>query len=558
MWWHKSVVYQVYPKSFYDSNGDGIGDLGGVISKLDYLEMLGIDILWLSPVYTSPMDDNGYDISDYYAIAPQFGTIDDMDRLIVEAAKRGIAIMMDIVVNHTSDEHPWFIESRSSIHNPKRDWYIWRDGATATLPPNNGESFFTGSAWERDEKTGQYYMHLFSKKQPDLNWKNPEVREEVYRMIRWWLDRGIKGVRLDAIDLISKPEKCINGNEGNNINGMEHWANGPDIDTYLREMNREVFSSYDVVTVGETSFADTKRAVAFTSPESKEMDMIFQFEHMHIDHGGEKGKWERVPLILVKLKSVLSRWQMELYGKGWNSLYWCNHDQPRIVSRFGNDESRYRVQSAKMLAAALHLMQGTPFVYQGEEIGMTNTLFDSIEDYDDIDTLNYYKKAVCEQGIEKEEVLQKIHWASRDNARTPMQWSGAKNGGFTTGVPWLKVNPNYRRINVTNALMDKDSVFYFYRELIRLRRNSPYSDLIAYGDYRQFYENAESVFVYLRTLGDKRILVICSFVKNEVAFTLPGELEGYKVSVILANYPDKKEPVKRMLRPYECVVVELL
>ncbi len=557
MWWHKSVVYQVYPKSFYDSNSDGIGDLPGIIKKLDYLAILGIDILWLSPVCVSPMYDNGYDVSDYYAIAPQFGTLEDMDRLIGEAAKRGIAIMMDIVVNHTSDEHPWFIESRSSITNPKRDWYIWRDGATEKLPPTNWESFFTGSAWELDEKTGQYYLHLFGRRQPDLNWENPLVRDEVYRMMRWWLDKGIKGIRLDAIDLISKPERYYDGKDGNTIRGMELWANGPNIDTYLKEMNREVFSLYDVVTVGETSFADTKRAVAFSSPERKEMDMIFQFEHLNLDHE-EIDKWERIPLDLVKLKRVMSRWQTELHGKGWNSLYWCNHDQPRIVSRFGSTDPRYRVQSAKMLAAALHLMQGTPFIYQGEEIGMTNAAFDSIEEYNDIDTLNYYTKAVEEHGIERKEALKKINRVSRDNARTPMQWSDEKNGGFTSAEPWLKVNPNCRSINVASALQDKDSVFYFYRKLVQLRRHSPYSDLIAYGDYREFCENNEAVFVYLRTLRDKRILVICSFVEYEVPFSLPFEFKHYKVSVILTNYSDRRELENGMLRPYESIVAELL
>ncbi len=562
-WWHKSVVYQIYPKSFYDSNGDGIGDIRGIIEKLDYLKELGIDIVWLSPVYKSPMHDNGYDISDYYSINPQFGTMRDMDTLIEEASKLGIGIMMDMVINHTSDEHPWFVESRSSRDNPKRNWYIWRDGkssggggAVKREPPNNWESFFTGSAWQFDEKSGQYYLHLFSPKQPDLNWENPDVRREIYKIMRWWLDKGIKGIRLDAVDLISKPEVYLDGKEEMKIKGMELWANGPKLHAYLQEMNEAVFSRYDIVTVGETSFADTEKAIIFSSSEGKELNMVFQFEHMGIDNNGME-KWIKVPLNLTKLKDVFGRWQIRLHGKGWNSLYWNNHDQPRIVSRFGNEEKEYRVKSAKMLATALHFMQGTPFIYQGEELGMTNQKFDSIDEFDDIDSINYYNRAIGELGISEEEALKRISWVSRDNARTPMQWSSKKNGGFSPGMPWLKINQNYKYINSEESLSDKDSVFYYYRELIRLRRNSRYSDIIAYGDFRQFYEKSNNLFVYLRSFSDERILVICNFFKEDISFAMPEELDGYRISVLMSNYSDRKVFTEYRIRSYESLVLYL-
>ncbi len=553
-WWHNAVVYQVYPRSFYDSNNDGIGDIRGIIEKLGYMQNLGVDILWLSPVYKSPMDDNGYDISDYYSISPEFGTLEDMEELIRKAGAFGLKIMMDVVVNHTSDEHPWFLESKNDRTNPKRDWYIWRDPSGDGGPPNNWISFFSGSTWEYDTKTEQYYLHLFSRKQPDLNWECSELREEIYKMINWWLGKGVMGLRLDVINGLSKPHDFRDGDPGTAMPGVELYMNGPDIHTYLREMNKKVFSLHNIVTVGETNFVDPLMAVEYTSPERKELDMVFQFEHMAVDHGAD-GKWDPVDVDFIRLKRVLSKWQNQLSGKGWNSLYWNNHDQPRAVSRFGND-GRYRIESAKMLATVIHLMQGTPFIYQGEEIGMTNCPFDSPDQYRDIETINYYRKALKDGKIPESRILENIGRVSRDNARTPMQWDSSNNAGFSNGEPWIKINPGFRDINVENALQDKNSVFYYYRKLIELRKSDRFGDLIVYGDYKLLLENHSSLFVYTRSFKGQKLTVICNFNEEKEFLSLKGDNIFSDTELILSNYPSRKfETDGFYLAPFESIVL---
>ncbi len=442
-WWKESVVYQIYPRSFNDSNGDGIGDIQGIISKLDYLKELGIDVVWLSPVYESPNDDNGYDISHYQKIMNEFGTMADWEEMLEEMHKRDIKLIMDLVVNHTSDEHPWFIESKQSKDNPYRDYYIWRSPQNGH-EPNNWESVFSGPAWEYDEQTGEYYLHIFSKKQPDLNWEHQPLREDVYDMMKFWLDKGIDGFRMDVINFISKHPELPDGEQGPKDafgDGSPYFMNGPRIHEFLQEMNQEVLSKYDVMTVGEMPGVTPEQAIDYTADHRDELNMVFTFEHMDLD-SGSGGKWDLKPLQLTDLKDTLAHWQKALESEGWNSLYWNNHDQPRIVSRFG-DDGAYRVESAKMLGTCLHMMKGTPYIYQGEEIGMTNVSFASIEDYEDIETLNMYKDKVEEQGQAVEEVMKSIHVKGRDNARTPMQWDASEHGGFTTGTPWLRVNPNY-------------------------------------------------------------------------------------------------------------------
>ncbi len=470
-WWKESVVYQIYPRSFMDSNGDGIGDLRGIISKLDYLQKLGIDVVWLSPVYESPNDDNGYDISDYRKIMTEFGTMEDWEELLHEMHKRNIKLMMDLVVNHTSDEHNWFIESRKSKDNPYRDYYIWRSGKEGK-EPNNWESAFSGSAWQYDETTDEYYLHLFSKKQPDLNWDNEQVRKDVYDMMKFWFEKGIDGFRMDVINFISKEEglPTVETEEKGYVSGHQYFMNGPNIHTYLHEMNREVLSKYDIMTVGEMPGVTTEEAKLYTAEERQELQMVFQFEHMDLD-SGEGGKWDIKPYSLLTLKQNLTKWQKALEYTGWNSLYWNNHDQPRVVSRFGNDTT-YRIEAAKMLATVLHMMKGTPYIYQGEEIGMTNVRFDSINEYRDIETLNMYREKVIERGENEEQVMQSIYVKGRDNARTPMQWNQDKHAGFTTGEPWIRVNPNYKEINVEQALQDSESIFYYYKKLIELRKKT--------------------------------------------------------------------------------------
>src|SRR4051794_37694276 len=507
-WWQRSVVYQIYPRSFSDSNGDGIGDLKGIIGRLDYLQQLGVDMVWLSPIYKSPNDDNGYDISDYQGIMDEFGTLADWEELLAEMHRRGLRLVMDLVVNHTSDEHAWFVESRQSKENPYRDYYIWPPGKNGH-EPNNWESFFSGSAWQHDPATDEYYLHLFSKKQPDLNWENPNLRQDVFAMMRWWLDRGIDDFRMDVITFISKvpglPDAPVTG-PGPYQRGDHYFVQGPRLLEYLGEMRREVLSRYDIITAGEAPMATTEHAVDLTDAENGPLNMLFQFEHMDLDsdHTAPTGKWGLGPMELEELKRAMGRWQSGLAGRGWNSLYLSNHDQPRPVSRFG-DEGEHRVVSAKLLATFLHLLQGTPYIYQGEEIGMTNVRFASIDDYRDIETLNMYREFVDERAMDRNAVMAMIHAKSRDNARTPMQWDGSANAGFTTGIPWIDVNPNYATINVERALSDPDSILHHYRTLIRLQKEN---SVVVHGRYEPLLENHPQIYAFTRILADDRLLVI--------------------------------------------------
>lgn len=463
--WKKKVIYQIYPKSFYDSNGDGIGDIQGIIQKLDYLSSLGIDYIWITPIYESPQKDNGYDVSDYFKIDPIYGTMDDFDELVREAHKRGIGIMMDMVLNHTSTEHQWFKQSRQSKDNPYRDYYIWKKPVDGR-EPNNWQSKFGGSAWEYDPQTEEYYLHLFDKHQADLNWENEEVRQNVYDIVRFWLDKGVDGLRLDVINLISKDQEFPVDEHGD---GKKFYTDGPRVHEYLQEMNREVFSQYDIITVGEMSSTTIDHCIQYTHPDRNELDMVFNFHHLKVDYPNFQEKWELGEFELRSLKQVLSEWQTEMAkGGGWSALFWCNHDQPRIVSRFGNDQD-YWTESAKMLATTLHLMRGTPYIFQGEEIGMTNPNFSDINDYRDVETLNFYQ-IMKEKGKDEKEIMEIIQSRSRDNGRTPMQWDDSVNGGFTTGTPWIKVADNFQSINVENALADKNSILYHYRKLIEIRK----------------------------------------------------------------------------------------
>ena len=534
-WWHSSVVYQIYPRSFKDSNGDGIGDINGIREKLDYLKELGIDVIWLSPVYKSPNDDNGYDISDYCDIMDEFGTMEDMDNLLKEANERGIKILMDLVVNHTSDEHKWFIEAKKSKDNEYRDYYIWRDKVEGHEPNELG-SCFSGSAWQYDETTGQYYLHLFSKKQPDLNWENEKVRNEVYKMMNFWVDKGIGGFRMDVIDLIGKvPDEMITGN-------------GPKLHEYLQEMNKAALEGKDLLTVGETWGATPDIAKLYSNPGRKELSMVFQFEHIGLDQIEGKEKWDVKSLELLDLKKVLSKWQTELEGQGWNSLFWNNHDLPRIVSRWGNDKE-YRIESAKMLATLLHGMKCTPYIYQGEELGMTNVRFDDINDYNDIESLNMYKDRLS-KGYSHEEIMESIYAKGRDNARTPMQWDDSENAGFTTGTPWLAVNKNYDKINAKQCLQDENSIFNHYKKLIDIRKNN---DTIIYGDYKLLCEDDENIFAYVRELNGDKILVVCNFYDKDVEFKFDGDFNYSKV--LLSNYNDSSKMIEKLkLRPYEAVM----
>ena len=547
-WWQRAVVYQVYPRSFYDSNGDGIGDLNGVRAKLDYIRRLGVDVIWLNPIYKSPNDDNGYDISDYRAIMDEFGTMEDFDRLLAEAHEKGLRIVMDLVVNHTSDEHPWFIESRKSAESPYRDYYIWREGKDGN-PPNNWGASFRGSAWERCEETGMYYLHTFSQKQPDLNWENETVRGEVYDLMRFWLDKGIDGFRMDVINYISKTPEMPDGPMMNRLYGnfRPYCLNGPRVHEFLQEMNREVLSHYDVMTVGETPGVSVEQAQRYTGPDEHELNMVFQFAHVNLDYD-ENGKWtlKRVPL--DGLRRVLSEWQTGLHGKGWNSLYLNNHDQPRMVSRFGDDSTEaLRSASAKMLGVLMHMMQGTPYVYQGEELGMTNVAFPDISDYRDIDTLNAWNEMTGELGVSPEHMMACIHRRSRDNARTPMQWSAAPNAGFTTGTPWIGVNPNYETINAEAQENDPDSVLCFYRRLIALRRELP---IITEGDYTLLLADHPQVFAYQRSWQGQRLYVICSF--SAQTFDAPEILPYCGGRLLLCNYAPDGDT--QTLRPYEARV----
>lgn len=552
-WWKKSVVYQIYPRSFCDSDGDGIGDLNGITGKLDYLKELGADVIWLSPVYESPNDDNGYDISDYQAVMKDFGTMADFDRMLEEIHARGMKLVMDLVVNHTSDEHPWFQESRKGKDNPYRDYYIWKKPKEGK-EPNNWGSCFGGPAWEYEESSGEYYLHLFSVKQPDLNWENPQVRREVYRMMNWWLDKGVDGFRMDVISLISKDPDFPDGPAG--ITGyaaFNYCANGPRVHEYLQEMRREVLDGRDTITVGECSGVTLEEALKYASCDGKELSMVFQFEHVDLDFDEKGNKWTDRKCRLTELKEVLSRWQTGLYGRAWNSLFWCNHDQPRVVSRFGNDSPEYREVSAKMLAVCLHMMQGTPYIYQGEELGMTNVPFKGIADFRDLDSINAYWELTGKGIFKEEEMLRFLRYKSRDNARTPMQWDASPNAGFTEGEPWIMVNPNYGEINAADQIGREDSVFSFYKELVKLRKEKP---VIVNGEYRLLDPESEDVFVYERSFHEEHLLVVCSFAEKELLWRLPEKMAGQAAKRVIGNYEGQQWGPELMLRPYEASVWE--
>lgn len=551
-WWKESVVYQIYPRSFMDSNGDGIGDIKGITSKLDYLKELGIDVIWLSPVYQSPNDDNGYDISDYQTIMQEFGNMEDFDEMLAAAHERGIKIMMDLVVNHTSDEHRWFVESRKSKDNPYRDYYIWRD-AKDGREPNNWGSCFGGSAWQYDETTDMYFLHLFSKKQPDLNWDNKVVRREVFDMMTWWLEKGVDGFRMDVISMISKvpglpdgpkDKDALYGDFGPSV------INGPHVHDYLKEMRKEVLSKFDTITVGETSGVTVEEAVKYAADDESELNMVFQFEQNDLD-GGEHGKWNLNKIYLPDLKAVLNRWQTYLEGKAWNSLYWSNHDQPRIVSRLGNDTEAYRELSAKMLATCLHMMKGTPYIYQGEELGMTNVPFASMDEFRDIESINAYREYTENGIIAPEDMMKYLNYKSRDNARTPMQWSDEENGGFTKGTPWIKINPNYTTINAREQMEREDSVFHYYQQLISLRKKEP---VIVYGTFALLMPEDEDIFMYTRTYEQEKLLVICNFSQKERELEIPEEWE--RGTILLGNYKDAAVGRKMCLRDYEAIVIK--
>ena len=557
-WWQSAVVYQIYPRSFADGNGDGVGDLAGIVARLDYLARLGVDVLWLSPIYRSPQDDAGYDISDYQDIDPLFGTLEEFDRLLAAAHERGLKLIMDLVVNHTSDEHPWFVESRSSTDNARRNWYWWRPPRTGTsagdpgAEPSNWQAAFSGSAWELDDATGEYYLHLFSRKQPDLNWENPEVRRAIYSMMRWWLDRGVDGFRMDVINMISKDPSLPDGPQigaGPLGDGTASFMTGPRVHEFLHEMYGEVFAgrTAQLLTVGEMPTVTVEQARLFTDPARQEVDMVFQFEHVDLD-SGPGGKWDVAPLRLVDLKTSFGRWQAGLGAVGWNSLYWDNHDQPRAVSRFGIDDPRFRVRSAKLLATVLHLHRGTPYVYQGEELGMTNAGFTRIDDYRDIESVNYFAEATA-AGAEPEQLLAALRVKSRDNARTPVQWDDSANAGFSIGMPWLAVNPNYPQINAADQVSDPDSVFTHYQRVIALRHSE---EVVARGDFTMLLPDDPTVYAFIRRLGDVELLVLANFSDDEAtaAAAMRGASDWSGTELLLGNYPGPT-PTGLVLRPWE-------
>lgn len=546
-WWKKSVVYQIYPKSFQDTTGNGTGDIQGIIKRLDYLKKLGVDVIWLTPIYQSPQNDNGYDISDYYAIEPSYGTMDDFEELLEETHKRGMKLIMDLVINHTSTEHDWFKQAASSKVNEFRDFYIWKDPSDYSAPePNNWQSKFGGNAWQFDEKSGQYYLHLFDRTQADLNWENETLRNKLYDMIRFWAEKGIDGFRLDVINLISKNQAFLNDDSGD---GRKFYTDGPRVHEYLHEMNQAALKDYDLLTVGEMSSTTLENCVLYTNPEREELSMTFQFHHLKVDYpNGEK--WRKAPFDFIELKKILSDWQVGMHeGDGWNALFWCNHDQPRAISRFG-DDGKYHRESGKMLATTLHLMKGTPYIYQGEEIGMTNPNFTSIDDYRDVESLNAYK-ALLEEGKTEQEIIEILQQKSRDNSRTPMQWSDKEHAGFTTGKPWIETASNYPEINAENAIEDPNSIFYHYQQLIELRKKY---DIITYGDYQLLLADDPRIFAYTRNLQDERLVVISNFYNEETTINLPIK-NSSNVEILLSNYPDSNSLSEQLtLRAYESIV----
>ncbi|OQR54971.1 alpha,alpha-phosphotrehalase [Bacillus sp. CDB3] len=545
--WHKSVVYQIYPKSFNSYYNKETGDIKGVTEKLDYLKELGVDYIWLTPIYQSPQNDNGYDVSDYYSIDPSYGTMEEFEKLLEKAKERDIEIMLDIVVNHSSTEHKWFKEAKEDKNSPYRNYYIWRD------EKNNWQSKFGGSAWKYDEKTEQYFLHLFDETQADLNWENEKLREEVYDMMRFWLDKGVTGFRLDVINLISKDQRFLSDDGSTAISdGRKYYTDGPRVHEYLQEMNRNVFEGKEVITVGEMSSTTIDNCIKYSNPERNELSMTFSFHHLKVDYpNGDK--WTKADFDFMKLKEIMSNWQIEMQkGGGWNALFWCNHDQPRIVSRFG-DDGKYRNESAKMLATAMHMLQGTPYIYQGEEIGMTNPKFESIEQYRDVESLNIYDIKL-EEGLSKEEIIGILKQKSRDNSRTPMQWNEEVNSGFTTSIPWISVAENFKEINVEKALEDKESVFYHYKKLIELRKKY---DIITDGKYDVLDGNHPKIWAYTRTVDNEVLLVINNFYGEEITYSVPGnvQLDGMKQEVLLSNYKDSSKDITNLnLRPYESIV----
>ena len=551
-WWKKSVVYQIYPRSYCDSNNDGIGDIPGITSKLDYLKTLGVDVIWLSPVYASPGDDNGYDISDYRAINPEFGTMDDFHEMLAQAHARGIRIVMDLVVNHSSDEHEWFVQSKKDKNSPYRDYYYWRDGKANGAPPNNWGSVFSGPAWEYDEEAGQYYLHLFTKKQPDLNWENPAVRKEVYDMMSWWLDKGVDGFRMDVISLISKVQSLPDGYVGEGAlygNFAPYAVNGPRVHEFLREMNRQVLSKYNIMTVGETAGVTIDEAKKYAASDLSELSMVFQFEH--VDLVSENWvKWSDKKIRLSDLKRVLAKWQNGLEGEAWNSLYWENHDQPRSVSRFG-DIGEYWEKSAKTLAVCLHMMQGTPYIYQGQEIGMTNTVFSGPADFRDIEEINAYKEFTEKRGVPAETMLRWIAKEGRDNARTPMQWDDSHAAGFSGGEPWIGTNPNYKDINVQKQIDAADSIFATYREMVRLRHEL---DIVTTGKFTLLDPDSDTHFSYTRETDDQKMVVVCNFTSSETTVDIPAGMQD--ALVLYCNYDEAPSFAggKLLLKPWESII----
>jgi trehalose-6-phosphate hydrolase len=555
-WWKKAVVYQIYPKSFNDTTGNGVGDLQGIISKLDYLKNLGVDVIWLTPIYASPQKDNGYDISDYYSIHEEYGTMDDFDELLNKAHAHGIKIIMDIVVNHTSTEHQWFKEAKKSKTSPYRDFYIWKDPQEDGSLPTNWQSKFGGSAWEYDKETDQYYLHLFDVTQADLNWENKELRKEVYEMMNFWFKKGVDGFRLDVINLISKDQDFPN-DDGSVPpgDGRRFYTDGPRVHEYIHEMNKEVFSKHDSMTVGEMSSTTIDHCIKYSNPNRQELSMTFNFHHLKVDYpNGEK--WAIGEMDFISLKEILSTWQTGMnQGGGWNALFWCNHDQPRVVSRYGND-GEYHRESAKMLATTIHMMQGTPYIYQGEEFGMTDPKYTSIEQYRDVESLNMYS-ILKEKGMSENEILEILKRKSRDNSRTPVQWDNSKHAGFTSGTPWIDVANNYKEINAEAAVNDPNSVFYHYQKLISLRKEY---DIITDGHYELLLQDDQQIFAYVRTTPTEKLLVINNFYDKPTTFELPKhtEVDGFSGKQLLSNYPDSVDTFEKMeLRPYESVVYYL-
>lgn len=551
-WWKEGVVYQIYPRSFLDTDGNGVGDLRGVINKLDYLKELGIDIVWLNPVYESPNADNGYDISDYKSIMKDFGTMKDWNELVEGLHKRGIKLVMDLVVNHTSDEHQWFVESKSSKDSPYRDYYIWRPGKEDGSPPNNWKSNFGGPAWTKDEKSGEYYLHLFSKKQPDLNWDNPILRQDVYDMMNWWFEKGVDGFRMDVINMISKPEGLPD--EVNPDVDLGCYINGPNLNTYLKEMNSHSISQYNAMTVGECPGITPKHALKLAGKDEHELDMVFHYEHVTLDYKDGK-RWEIGKFKPKDLMNVMSKWQTELDGKAWNSIYLTNHDQPRALSRFANDSPQFRELSGKLLATMVMTLKGTPYIYMGEEIGMTNANNFKLEDYRDIESVNYIKESQ-KKGIPDAEILDTLHYKSRDNSRTPFQWNDSKNAGFSSAQPWIKVNPNYTEINLEAELKDPTSIFHHYQDLIKLRKDNP---TLVYGDFKEINTGNDAIYGYSRSMGDEKFVVLMNFEEHEQKINLPDSLQNAELETLLDSYTGQKADIENnivKLKPYEAIILK--